>query len=218
LRRIILELYSKLIKRIGKGKNKMGDYSDVDALKEVNEALGKIDSEGQARVLNWMVTKYLGGPIQQPTRDPAIDGERSSPPNRESTQAPPTNPKPKSAKNKTGKKAKPVYKQLKDLNLKPAGKTSAVDFVEEKKPSNLLQKCVVALYYLVNTLELEAVTTDHIYTFYKFMQWPVPSDLVNTLQQTGTKGWLDTANSSDIKITHMGDNLVEHELPIAAKG
>ena len=61
--------------------------------------------------------------------------------------------------------------------------------------------------------DLNPVTADHIYTAFKGLAWRVPSDLVNTLQQAGSKGWLDTANSADIKVTPMGENLVEHDLP-----
>jgi hypothetical protein len=94
---------------------------------------------------------------------------------------------------------------------------SAVQFATEKSPTNLMQKCVVAVHYLRDTIEMEKVTTQAVFTFFKHLSWPVPADLKNTLQQAGTAGWLDTANSQDIKLTSLGENLIEHNLPAKAK-
>jgi len=76
---------------------------------------------------------------------------------------------------------------------------------------------VVALYYVANTLKIEQVSIDHIYTFFKAANWPVPADLPNTLHQAGTEGWLDTSDAKDIKVTPIGENLVEHDLPRQSK-
>lgn len=104
-------------------------------------------------------------------------------------------------------------KILKNLDLAPQDKQSLREFVDVKKPSNLLEKCTVLTYYLINTLEVVPTTTDHIYTAFKTLGWRVPSNLPNTLQQAGSNGWLDTKASADIKTTPMGENLVEHDLP-----
>jgi hypothetical protein len=46
------------------------------------------------------------------------------------------------------------------------------------------------------------------------MKWRVPADLANTLQYTASKdGWLDTKKMDDIKVTTIGENVVEHDLP-----
>jgi len=80
-----------------------------------------------------------------------------------------------------------------------------------------MQKCVVAVYYLRDKIGMEKVTVQAVFTYFKHLQWPIPTDLKNTLQQAGSEGWLDTANSEDIKLTAMGENLVEHALPAKAK-
>jgi hypothetical protein len=59
---------------------------------------------------------------------------------------------------------------------------------------------------------MDAVTVGHVYTFFKELNWPTPSDLVNTLQQAGTEGWLDTADAEDLKVTTRGENLIDHQL------
>ena len=189
----------------------MAIESEIDALKAVDEALSAIDEEARARVLSWANSKYLGTSITLAHAAPAA----AEPPPTSTSAATSTKKKATKAKTKGKAKKKPktVYKQVKDLNLRPSGKSSARDFVAEKKPTNQKQKCVVALYYLLHTLELEKASIDHIYTFFKDCSWPVPADLPNTLHQAGTAGWLDTADATDIKITPMGENVVEHDLP-----
>jgi hypothetical protein len=110
-----------------------------------------------------------------------------------------------------------TLKQIKDLNLNPQGKVSAKKFAEQKAPSNAKQKCVVAIYFLREQIGLSTISADHVFTYFKSAGWPIPADLLNTMQQAGTAGWLDTADGKDLKITHLGENLVEHELPQSDK-
>lgn len=105
----------------------------------------------------------------------------------------------------------------KSLNLIPSGKQSAVQFGGDKAPTNVIQKCVVAVYYLRDILEMDKVTVEAVFTFFKTLSWPVPADLKNTLQQAGTHGFLDTSDSQHIKMTSLGENLVEHDLPAKSK-
>jgi hypothetical protein len=177
--------------------------SEVKAIEAVDNALAALDPDERARVLGWAQLKY-------------------GPANREPAPAQPTPPAPpktevNTAKAKGSKKAKTIISMDKSLNLSPPDKTSAVQFATAKSPTNVMQKCVVAVYYLRDTIEVEKITVQAVFTFFKHLSWPVPADLKNTLAQAGTAGWLDTANSNDIKLTSLGENLVEHDLPAKAK-
>lgn len=183
--------------------------SEIDVLKIIDDALNTIDLEARIRVLNWANSKYLGA--ANPSQKPANGSGQKA----EQQHSLPS--KTKTAKSKLPKKSKIFIKQVKELNLHPSGKKSAQDFVAEKQPSNVKQKCVVALYYLLNTLELEKAGIDHIHTFFKGVGWPSPANFANTLHQAGTEGWLDTKDSTDYKITSSGDNVVEHNLPKKTK-
>jgi hypothetical protein len=177
----------------------MNGNSEGDAFKVVDEALSGLETDAQRRLLEWANSKFGGNAvaaIQKNAGTVATD---------------------KPTKNKTAsatKKPKVVMKQVKDLDLRPKGKPSANDFAKEKAPSNLRQKCTVAAYYLVNVLELEVVTASHVLTFFKEVGWPVPGDLINTMQQAGSEGWLDTKNAEDVKVTLRGESVVEHQLPV----
>jgi hypothetical protein len=154
------------------------------------------------------------GLLQPPSVQQSPVGAGASPAAQPVKPAPSSNVAPKPAsKPKSAKKGKSVMALDKSLNLSPSGKQSAADFANEKAPANVKQKCVVAVYYLREVVELSPITASSVYTFFKELSWPVPSDLKNTLQQAGTEGWLDTADSEDIKLTHGGENLVEHKLP-----
>ena len=181
----------------------MTGNSEIDVLKIIDDALNTIDEEARARVLSWANSKHLGvtNPIQKSAAATQAAAQHNKPSKNNSTKSKPT------------KKSKIIIKQVKDLDLHPAGKKSALDFVTEKQPSNVKQKCVVALYYLLKILELEKAGIDHIYTFFKAASWPTPSNFANTLHQAGTEGWLDTKNSMDYKVTSSGENVVEYKLP-----
>jgi len=178
--------------------------NEFDALKEVNEALSQIDEEARGRVLDWIYSKYKVtkpsiNPLGDEAEKPQIKGTKSVTP-----------------KTKTGK-SKVVLKQVKDLNLYPKGKKSIKEFVDEKRPSSMEQKAVVAIYYLIGILEVSKVTIEHVYTVFKTVNWIMPANLKNALHRAGSMGWLDTAESGDIKVTSSGENLVEHHLPTTKK-
>jgi hypothetical protein len=178
---------------------------EIVALKVIAETLEKLQPEERLRVLGWANAKYVGAAVS-PTpknfaggisnKDMVSGGEGVGRP-----------------KAKASKKSKTTISMDKSLNLTPQGKVSAIKFAADKSPSNVRQKCVVATYYLRDTLELPKVSAQAVFTFFKHVSWPAPADIRNTLQQAGSEGWLDTADGDDIKLTSSGENLVEHNLP-----
>jgi hypothetical protein len=200
--------------RLGNNKRQdsMATISEIDALKAVDETLSAVeDTTARDRVLRWAWEKFSTRPIPKAPQEEEEESGTAPPKSKQKTGA-------QSAKAKPKGKAKLSPSIVKDLNLKPSGKKSLDAFSSEKKPSSNQQKCAVSVYYLRNELALDEVGADHIYTCFKHMKWRVPSDLRNTLQYTASKdGWLDTADMSDIKMTAIGDNLVEHDLPSPEK-
>lgn len=108
---------------------------------------------------------------------------------------------------------------VKTLNLRPPGKKSFKDFASEKQPRSHEEKVATAIHYLRNTLTLDAVGVDHIYTCYREAEgWRLPANLSNKISVTGsTKGWVDTADFENLSLTALGTNLVEHDLPRTSK-
>ena len=187
--------------------------TEIDALKTVDEALSAIDEDARIRVLDWASSKFLGSfnSSVQSVKSSMLKDQEQKQPSSEILTTEKASSKAKS-KTKSTKKTKTSYKHIKELNLYPDQKLSAQDFVTEKNPTTQKQQCVVAVYYLLQILGVKQVSVDYIYTFFKGCRWRIPANLSNALHQAGSAGWLDTADSEDIKLTSIGENLVEHEL------
>jgi hypothetical protein len=182
---------------------------EIEAMKAIAERMEKLSDAERGRVLSWAASKYgLPASPAAPLASPPAPAAHAAPASSKGSPSAASSPKPKASK-----KAKSMIAMDKSLNLSPSGKVSASDFANSKSPQTVMHKCVVAVYYLRDTIEMEAITVSAVYTFFKTLGWPIPSDLRNTLQQAGTKGWLDTKDSEDIKLTSMGENLIEHSLP-----
>ncbi|MBE9169932.1 hypothetical protein IQ238_21220 [Pleurocapsales cyanobacterium LEGE 06147] len=108
----------------------------------------------------------------------------------------------------------PIMSIMKDLNLRPEGKLSFRDFYAQKKPTTQEQAITVAVYYLKRVLELDKVTPEHVFTCFKNVERKTPKNMPQTIRDTAKRrGWVDTSERCNIKITNHGENLVEHDLP-----
>lgn len=103
----------------------------------------------------------------------------------------------------------------KSLDLRPAGKLSFSDFVEQKQPRSNEDRFAAVIYYLTEVLEFPAVTADHVGSVFRLTpSWREPSGLPTRLRVTSSrKGTFSTSNMKDIKLTPHGRNFVEHDLP-----
>ena len=188
----------------------MSKINEIDALKAVDTALSELDDPtARERVLSWAWKKFVS------THTPAATDETD-----DSTHPAKRTKKKVIGSNKTKGKAKSKVKaplsMERDLNLKPKGKKSLDDFVGEKKPNSIYEKCTVAAYYLKHVLGLKAVSANHIFTCFKHVKWRVPADLLNSLSYTASQyGWLDTSDRQSVNVSTMGENLIEHDLPRA---
>lgn len=118
------------------------------------------------------------------------------------------------SKSKQSSYKPPTMKLVKDLNFRPEGKVSWRDFYAEKKPSSQGEIITAVVYYLKRILELDKVVADHVFTCFKDVQRRTPKDLPSSIRDVAKrKGWVDTSERGNIKITNHGENLVEHDLP-----
>jgi hypothetical protein len=119
---------------------------------------------------------------------------------------------------KRGRK-KEGYQIVKDLDLSGnKSKKSLKDFYREKQPTKNLERNAVFVYYLKNIAKVPNVNKNHVYTCYKDVEERVPGNLKQSLLDTSHhKGWVDTTNMDDLKISTRGENFVEHDLPLNKK-
>ena len=136
--------------------------------------------------------------------------------------AKPKRPKRSKRGTEKGRKGKPKRRPskigiVKDLSLRPKGKKSFMDFAAEKAPSDHYDKTIVCVFWLTEIAGVNA-SAEAVNTCYQGADWKRPADLRNALQQTASKkGWLDTADSDEIKLTVPGEDRVRHDLPKPAK-
>jgi len=184
----------------------MSSLSELEVMKIIDDSLSQIADEAtKNRILKWAWLKYS---TEKQTVNQVIEEQKPKP-----------NKKKKKQKSKSSiRKQKSSLSIVKNLNLSPKGKTSFAEFIKEKQPVSDQEKCVASVYHMQRNLELENIDVNHVYTCYKIMKWRVPADLENTLAVTASqKGWLDTTNFKDIKITTHGENLIEQDLPKKVK-
>ena len=169
--------------------------NEFDTMKAVDELLTAIDdSSEKERVIDWLLMKHGGKKIK---RNPAKVPKRRASPSKKKTKA-----------------ASLKISIIKDLNLRPKGKKSLREFVEEKRPSSHSEKITVAVYYLAKELDVSAITPSHVYSCYQDAKWRNPADLWSAMRKYASlTGWIDTSNSSNVTITPPGENLVNHDLP-----
>lgn len=122
---------------------------------------------------------------------------------------------------KEGKTQKPSrregYEILKDLVLTAEGdKPSLETFYSQKKPKSNYERNVLFCYYLLKIKEVKPIGINHIYTCYKDIKQKVGA-LGVSLSETSRRGWLDTSNMGDIKLSPRGEEFVEYDLPRVKK-
>jgi hypothetical protein len=181
--------------------------TEVEVIQTVDSALSGLDPAARLRVLRWACQKYgaQGNLPEEAGESPAPRKKRQK-----------GRAVGKGESKVSSGKSRPSI--VKDLNLRPKDKKDFPTFVSEKKPDGNYEKCTVAVYYLKQELGMATVGVDHVFTCFKAVNWRLPADLENTLALTShRKGWLDTSNFDDIKITVHGENLVEHDLPARAE-
>lgn len=130
-----------------------------------------------------------------------------------SHESPPKSP----IRSKSRSKKAPSYSLVKEMNLRPDNAESLRDFYNTKKPSEQQQKVTVILYYLHRILEVEQISSNHIYTGLKEVEERIPRNISQVLRNISSrKGWLDCGDSENLKMTVTGDNFVEKDLPAGA--
>lgn len=152
-----------------------------------------------------VVTQSSGQPPRQPEDVVELDTPDSNGQ---------TGPTPKPAKNGATRRAskKPNFSATKGINFKPDGKEAWKEFAAAKNPTTLPEKALVAVYYMRETLE-RTVSTGDVIAAFDAVGWRNPSDPANNLQQAGSKGWLETGDSTNIRTVWAGEDYVKHDLP-----
>jgi len=180
---------------------------------KINLAEGLLEVEGNEKFVKSIYEdfkkKFIPKEIPNFSENPAPPSQKSNSTNRQKT----TKKTSQSSSPKSKRKGKTKTPSLvKDLNLRPSGKTSLNDFVAALKVKSNLDRNTVFLHYLIHELNISEVNQDHIFTCYRHLKARVPAAFYQSLVDTGIKGWIDTSNMENLTLTSIGLNHVEIDL------
>src|SRR5579871_89024 len=119
--------------------------------------------------------------------------------------------RPASSRNRAGSAPSIV----KDLDLAARnGDPSLKDFCAPFAPSSAKEWNLLFLYFVQKHERANPVTQDHIYTCYKTFGARPPAAFSQSLFDTARKsGWIEVSGLSDLRLTIVGENYVEHDFP-----
>lgn len=197
----------------------------LDRMPQIADAVQRFSSESVQSEVFQALMQALGipsGPLAKAAADPAsVSPQVQLDANSGAKPVEPAAAKTKRSPGRKGStsKAKQTFTMDKTLDLVKGGTPPFMEFSDSKRPTSALEKCLVSVYWLSRLAKSPVpATVDQVYTCFKVAGWAVPADLANTLQQAGTKGWLDTKKRDDLKVVVQGENHVEHEMPAPSKG
>lgn len=186
----------------------MKSYEDIKAeLIVIADVLKKYPESIQPQVFEILTKHFVGEINVDKTESKAKQTETKSSDKKNEVVEPKSN-------GKAPSKSKETVSLIKDLDLRPKGKTSFKDFYGEKRPSSAMDFNTVAIYYLKEVCQIDSVNPNHIYTCYKEVAQRPPAAFTQSLRDTANRnGYIDTSNTNDIKIPLRGKTFVEHDLP-----
>jgi hypothetical protein len=193
----------------------------------IAEVVNKFASEDNQRTALAILLRAHGLPEQPPALTgpyepglsvvPPLNGETAEEHDTEESGPPAANSPSGSARRRSPKKrssARPL-----DVQFRPDGKPSLVDFAAEKTPVSIAERSAVVAYYLAETLKFEAIEAGHILSGFRECNWPDPSPSIEAALRVATskKHYLVTSDMKNITLTSAGRNLINFHLPKKTK-
>ena len=194
---------------------------ELEAIYKCHEYLQDLDNETRMRVFKYLLDRYklvntgtnfsnssTTLPEKQIEEVETVVQEIV----KETTQKIPSKSKHPNSNGKKTKSSLQSYSLITSLNLVPKGKISLKDYYVQYITKSNFENNIVLLTYLTNELEEKNIGVNHIYTCLKHLGLKVPNIKQSLFDTKNRKGWIDTANVDDLKITVSGENFMDHEI------
>lgn len=117
---------------------------------------------------------------------------------------------------KPKRSGKPTPTIVKDLDLSGGGNCERLkDFYAKYETKTNFERNLVFIYYLQHKLGMSGIKVDHVFSCYRDVPGvKAPEALRQSLLDTSNRrGWLDTSDTEDIKVSIAGVNFLEHDMP-----
>jgi len=115
------------------------------------------------------------------------------------------------AKKKGSAKSTPTF--MVDLDFLPSGEESLDDFYKKFKVVSNQERNLIFIYYLQEVMKEPAITISHVFSCYKHLRLKIPSFPQTLTDTKHLKGWIETANFNELRVTRNGSNYLEHDKP-----
>lgn len=190
---------------------------ELEAIVKCHELMKDLDDDSKLRVFKYLLDRYNLVPTNSAFESnsapqPTLASLEASEVIEEEIKHKPTKKKTTSTKPKSSGRSIKSYSLITSLNLVSNGKESLKDFYAKYHTKSNFNKNIVILYYLTKIAEEGNIGINHIYTCYKHLSQKVPNIYQSLLDTKNRKGWIDTSNTDDLKVTIAGENYIEHEI------
>ena len=104
---------------------------------------------------------------------------------------------------------------INNLDLSGGSKCEKLrDFYKRYETKSNYERNLIFIYYLQQMLKITGITVNHVFTCYRNVSGlKVPEALYQSLSETSNKkGWVDTSDTDNIKVTVSGMNHLEHDM------
>ncbi len=105
------------------------------------------------------------------------------------------------------------FEVLKDVNFRPSGNISLLDFVKSYEIKSHADRIVVIIQYLNEILGIKTVTGNHLYSGFWELKCKIPTAFYQIITNTKTRDkFLDFTKITDIKLSIQGQNHVRFDI------
>ena len=118
----------------------------------------------------------------------------------------------KSTKSSKGKTTQTKGQQyLTEFDFRPVNKESLKDFYSKYDSKTNFERNLVFIYYFQEVIKLNGITMNHIYSCYRHLTLKIPVFPQTLIDTKKNKGWIETSDTDNLKVTREGLNYIEHE-------
>jgi len=196
---------------------------ELEAMFKCHEYLQDLDTDSRMRVFKYLLDRYglvkngsnfsNTSPISHPeNKIENIEILTNVDVEEENINKTVQKPKQIASNGKKNKSSLQSYNLITSLNLAPKDKKSLKDFFKEYNAKSNFEYNIVILTYLITEIHENNVGVNHLYTCYKHLGLKVPNIKQSLVDTKKRKGWIDSSNSEDLKITVSGENFMDHEI------
>lgn len=188
---------------------------ELEAIFKCHELIKDLDNDSKLRVFKYLLDRHSLVPDAATIIPRIEDNSNSTAESSEIIEAKESKDKsPKPAKKKSVAKpsATKSYSLISSMNLVSNGSESLKDFYGKYDAKNNFDHNILILYYLKRVIKESNIGPNHIYTCYKHLGIKVPNIAQSLRDTKSRKGWIDTSETEDLKVTVAGENYIEHEI------